>query len=550
MENSKYVRNRSIIRTPRSHSEANDALVLAFCTSNVSFRFVKNRFFKLFCRSLDPDYELLSPDAIRRKLSENSKEYKRRTKTELLQMNKCFISVDGWDGKFETVAIYAVYVYYIDSSFRRKKTLLGIRQLKGKSTAENVGDLVTEVLQEFDIEMGQVIGGICDAGSNLKCFLDKNSLYHVHCIAHSVSLILKAAAEMPSMSPILAKVNKLASHLSRSKTDRTIFRERSTALKIAGRIPLPFCITRWGGSAMLAKAYLDHFQSISSLSNFQTFLLDSTEKDALEHFVNVTSPYLEAISQGETDDSFSSSILVQYASLHHFIKSLEQRKTITRLLSDETLNRYIGYLENDACLIATFVDPRYAYMPGVINSLKWEDVEAIVENYCGTICGISNGVCSIWNYKGRFFIDANYALFQNEIVEYEALIRAARPPVTSSPLHFWHTQSTRFPQLSRLASHFLSIPMSSAQVERLFSRCGDILSSCKRNRLTATTLNDMLLNSALGQLNLASDDEESDFESDGESENSPIVSSVPAPSTIDPSTSTAPPAVASTSNTI
>ncbi|EFO89260.1 hypothetical protein CRE_16324 [Caenorhabditis remanei] len=82
------------------------------------------------------------------------------------------------------------------------------------------------------------------------------------------------------------------------------------------------------------------------------------------------------------------------------------------------------------------------------------------------------------------------------------------------------------------------------------SRCGDILSSCKRNRLSATTLNDMLLNSALGQLNLASDADESDFESDGESENSLIVSSVPAPSTIHPSTSTAPPAVPSPPNTI
>ncbi|KAF1764031.1 hypothetical protein GCK72_003977 [Caenorhabditis remanei] len=482
---SRASRKSSSSKPASSYSAANDAFILSICTSNVSFRFVKNEFFKKFVRILDPNYKLISPDAIRRKLIENVGDYKRKIKVELRDMIKCFISLDGWDGKNENTSIYAVYLYFLDSNFERKKILLGLRQLEKKGTANNIGDLTLEMLKEYDVDISKVIGGLTDAGSNIKSFLEKNDLFHVHCLAHSLALILKNASEMPSIARVLTKVNRLASHLSRSKSDRTTFRERSIALKLEGRIPLPFCVTRWGGCCLLAKSYLAH---------------------------------------AESDSSFASSLLVQYASLHHFISAQDQRNHLVHCLSIETLERYTKYLENDVCLFATYADPRYAYMTNVLNTLKWEAVEEMVELYCESFRAPScQPATTPPPPKKMKLAESNFLRFveaqtesvnsgstKKEIVEYESLIQSARPPIQSCPLNFWLTHSTRFPKLSILASHFLSIPLSSAQVERLFSRCGELMSSSRRNRLKSITVNDMLLNAALGQMSLQEKKEDED----------------------------------------
>ncbi|PIC45265.1 hypothetical protein B9Z55_005343 [Caenorhabditis nigoni] len=123
---------------------------------------------------------------------------------------------------------------------------------------------------------------------------------------------------------------------------------------------------------------------------------------------------------------------------------------------------------------------------------------------------------------------------KNEIVSFEALLVSARPPISSSPLSFWEINRNRFPKLSMLARHVLCSPQSSAQVERLFryrvvipivfqlfrfSKCGQIVSSTRRNRLSTETLNDLLLNAILADSKIqeeddSSDDEEADLQED------------------------------------
>jgi len=58
-------------------------------------------------------------------------------------------------------------------------------------------------------------------------------------------------------------------------------------------------------------------------------------------------------------------------------------------------------------------------------------------------------------------------------------------------LDWWKIYQTKFPNLSKMARQFLALPASSARVERLFSRSGEMHGD-KRKRLKKETLQSLL----------------------------------------------------------
>ncbi|CAO4385586.1 unnamed protein product [Caenorhabditis nigoni] len=386
MGKSKIEREKLAAPSKRSHEfEALNELVLTMCTSSVPFSIGKNKHFQKFIHILNPDFPLPSTDAIFCHFASTAKSYREDIKQQLQSVQKCVISVDGWKGKFGNKSLYAMFLYFVDSKFRRTKLFLGIRPIGEPVDVSQIGKLVLDLLIEYDLDFSKVIGGICESRSNVEYFLDRNGRYHLPCGAYSIALIIKNVSEFSSVKEVFIKINQLVSHLSSSKFERKLFQEKSKILQIARRIPISFSDTRRGGCVLLAQAYSDHFYTISALSNFQSYLLSQSEKNTLDEFLVCTKPYMEAIQMSEKEVTYASEIIVQYAGLLDFISRRDQDSDIVQFLKKETTLRYEVYLQNDMALFALYCDPRFVYLPDILRNITWSDVEEKVATYCDAL---------------------------------------------------------------------------------------------------------------------------------------------------------------------
>ncbi|ULT82628.1 hypothetical protein L3Y34_012105 [Caenorhabditis briggsae] len=362
-------------------------------------------------------------------------------RTTLQSVRKCVISLDGWEGKFGNKTLYAMFLYFVDNKFRRTKLFLGICHIEEPVDASKIGN---------------------------------------------------------------------------SKNERELFQKRSKLHKISRRIPLLFSDTLWGGCVLLAQAYSDHYESISTLSNFQSYLLSQSEKSTLDEFLECTKPYMEAIQMSEKEETYGSEIIVQYAGLLDFLSKIDQDSDIVRLLKEETTLRYEEYLQNDMALFALYCDPRFVYLADILRNITWSDIEEKVSTYCDA-SRIVNATTSSSegppekkskndeSYFTKFVLSKRDTTTtaesrQTEIVAYQSTIQSSRPPTSTDPLNFWMVNSERLPNLSILARHILSSPSSTAQTERLFSKCGNLPKCTQKSRVPLTSFNDIMLNVTLADL--------------------------------------------------
>ncbi|EFP12430.1 hypothetical protein CRE_29571 [Caenorhabditis remanei] len=534
-----------------NYEEATENLIMAICTSGASFQLLKNSWFRKFCRILDPNFTLPTPDAARKVISKHATSYITNTMEQLSavdvrsfarrcnSVNKFFISFDSWEDKYENFSIYVVFLYYTDDQYNKRKVLLGIRNIAGKVTSENIEELATGLLIEYNLDFSKIMGTITDERSNLQGFLNTNVYHQVLCAAEALSHIVNAASEIPLLVEVMNKVNGLVSHLSRSKSERTRFRESSSSLRIESRLPLPFRTDRPGRCISFARAFLTHYESIKSLTRGQEFILSEQEKENLEIFVQCATPYLEAINQVESDKTFCSEVLIHFASLSDFLNNQRHNHPVVKVLTEETVHQFQRFLENDIALLTTFVDPRLSYTDGVLLQKSWKDVEKLVESYCADnyrLINASNDQNPEPAAKRKRPSDTHFSKFiesltqstvpgsiETEIVNYKASVLTYRVALDSCPLQYWRMNQSRFPTLCRLAKDVLSAPQSSIQAERYFSECSEVVSSSTRNRHSALSLNETLLNSALGIIKRMDTDPKwnEDEESDGESDEEP-----------------------------
>ena len=335
------------------------------------------------------------------------------------------------------------------------------------------------------------------------------------CFSHTLQLVMLKFSER-SFKPFLKKVHTLIGKVNKSSraTEALISKCRKKLVRD--------CPTRWSSSYLMLERLLELRSPLSEVLNELGWdNLALSEWRLMECICNLLKPFAvyTCLISGEEYTTISSALpILMEVNLHlEEMKKNPDVAEVSTVLQSELKRRFRKCTDpadetyEPLYLVSTLLDPRYKPLlnPVQLNSGKEEVLKLMKEaNGDSSASSACSGSPSSHQEsedappkkKSRF---SHLSKVLEEKVK-EGLKKASKQPPgglqleqylenvhtfpdEKDPLEFWIENREAYPTLSSVAVDILSIPCSSAPVERVFSTAGNATTG-KRNRLTDQNL--------------------------------------------------------------
>ena len=522
---------------PSEAFKKQDMMILTCIVKNVCGRgglpisVVEQSWFRAFMEEIEPRFQPVSRISVSTKLTKLYEEEKSRLLADIATsvVKKPSVTVDFWTG-CDVRSFMGCTVHYISQN-QLKSHMLFFVEVRPPHTSEVIKSRFEDELDNLDISCFRVV---TDNASNMKhAFEEENEDEDddeendgesvemdplqqwtvksfkfegwIGCAAHQIQLVVNDGYnELKSyrrVQAIFAKV-KAISALSR--------RSSHFAYSLEMKIPAPND-TCWNSHYKLHAHVLKHYGSINkSLQevNKSELIISSTQIEVLSLIVEVMQYFCEAtdILQGEGFPTFNQVIPV-IDSLENALMQAKRDNAAVNALCERLLtslrDRFQYLLSSDIHKVATALDPRkklsftdhqkpdkvFVFTSSVvilsIKSLLPSDSQPVQASTSTPSVNVEPtvkkaGYCSTSTSDDPASVND---------VNTELQIYLDQPRLDVLPIEFW-TQRKVTP-LSTLALQLLTIPCSSAPVERLFSKAGIILNQ-RRTRTGSKKLEQLI----------------------------------------------------------
>lgn len=489
--------------------------------------------FQDLLNTLEPRYTVPSRSYVSILISSKYEELRQNAISLLKLVPSISITVDIWSSR-QTRSFLGMTAHFIHD-WRLHSLMLACRRFKGRHTAENIFAHFDEVVNYFNISH-KVSYVISDNASNMiKAFSiagprvqavqvdrpdsssgtesesddslldgqqseDNDSLFsflpeHDPCFSHTLQLVVKdGMKEAGPLKRVISKVSSLVSHVRKS-THATDLPEGEARLQ-----------TRWHSEVTMIKYFLKIPQE--KLDKLETSAkLTYHDRCVLSDLVSILTPFAEATNFTQGQNIVTASYVIPcVVGLKLEFSNMQSRYTsqLASTLKQSIQARLTPYEQRSVFCLAAALDPRF--------KLKWcttstmydstrklltqEAHKSLQETTCKsetsndtdtqTAGGQTGNVShSPPRKKSQLFSfmatspRSSQSVLSTTPVETEIREYLETPCTSgdSNPLEFWKGHEPSYPILSRLAKRYLSVPASSAPVERIFSIGGKIFGS-------------------------------------------------------------------------
>lgn len=461
------------------------------------------------------------------------------------------ISLDIWtSSNYE--AYLAIFGHWTTPDFRYEEHILDFIHLTGRHTALIQAELVLDCLQEYDVthKLFNIVGDNAAVNEALAgCLLqlieqipEKSIPYFngrdsfIGCLAHQLNLVAQAflaSTNLYSLCKVKAVADQVYSHpqsrelwkrLNNGKSNKFIERNVKTRwnstlrmiqdaiqckdtlneyLKLNGKMLEPLEHNDWIQLTQIC-AILEPFNQATKMVSVSRPVIT----DSLLIYACIRTIYVDAELVRDNKASLTS---------NEFMRTIEKTLATALLLSANTFIKYYEKcLDTEAFCIGSTLDPRYKDRwvdsvaqrhPQVMIGFREKLIEKVqaqctLHNVNELESPVPQQTASMENFFDKFIIDIvpDVTDVQSDIERY-LTDKPFVPKQRSSEAHvkpfnimdWWRDiGSAEYPKLAKVVRQFLSVPSSSACVERIFN-AGKDQYGLRRHRLAATRLQKLMV---------------------------------------------------------
>lgn len=373
---------------------------------------------------------------------------------------------------------------------------LSCRHFNEDHTADNISDIMKDILSEWGVNINEISCATTDNGSNILKSVKDLNLPHLTCFAHNINIGVNNALNIMEVKRAVARLKCLQSSIAHSWKMKRDLHKAQTDLHLEPMSLPSACPTRWWSTVKLCHRFIDNQLALCKMlmlySNKKHLMLEGAEVCALEDFVSATT-LLEDMTKTLSGSNYitASSVLPLYAKIKRDLQPVVgERHLLTRIKSaifapleekyrpDTPMASILG--------LATLCDPRFRLRflenPEDVKHSAIIKMTELEPSHSAPIeiersPKPKRGLEKFLDFDDDEEENTSTFALPTKRAEKELRDYLAMPKVgcNECPLLWWKKHHASFPLLRVIARKHLAIPGTSVPSERVFSSGGLVL---------------------------------------------------------------------------
>ena len=475
------------------------------------FSIVEDQGFQDFISAIDPSYKLPNRKMIARELLVDSYRDTIQKVTAIMDsVESVCLTTDSWTSVI-TENYLAVTAHFLNQDFQLESCLLECSSFRERHTQENLKQELIRITKEWKIQ-DKVVLIVTDNAPNIVNAVKMAKFKHLPCFAHRPTLNLVVQKGIVRLKPLQQKIKVIIEHFHRS----TVAAEKFASLQSQmnpNKPPLKLkndVLTRWNSTYEMFERIVDVQEPLEAalgVLHNPVENLSTEDWQTLPEICKVLKPFDLLTKEICAEKSVTVSKIIVLAngllSACQRIKQTLNSKIAKEVMETliQNINTRFANVENNPLLArATLLDPRFK-RNGFCSATAYDQAyQNIVDEVCSAInADLSNQV------EGREVEENNAQLDDllwgdfdrrnsedlqkgtprsSAIVEVRQYINEAYISRRNNPLLWWKSRESVYAHLSKMAKAQLCMMATSVPSERVFSKCGQVISD-RRSRLKA-----------------------------------------------------------------